>query len=180
MSGPSLDDILAERHSSLASGASQAGEVVDVDEPVVKLVIFTLADQTFALPGQQIREILAAPWVYQVPGAPAALEGVISVRGEIESVLCLRNLLQLPATNPEKMAVLLTRGARLQTGLRVDEVIDLCDQPESALQPAPDTLPDNLRPYVRHLTRLGERGVSLLDLDSLLAAYSKNVAHKAA
>ncbi|WP_328986349.1 chemotaxis protein CheW [Thiorhodovibrio winogradskyi] len=174
MSGPSLDDILAERHARLGSG--QAGEVVDVDEPSVKLVIFTLAEQRFALPGAQVREILAAPQVYRVPGAPATLEGVISVRGEIESVLCLRTLLQLPPTTAGNKAVLLTRGERLHTGLRIDEVIDLCDQPESALQPAPDTLPGNLRPYVRHLTELGGRGVSLLDLEALLAAYIGSVA----
>lgn len=178
MNPPRLDDILAAGRAGGLSGAPR--ESMNVDQPSVTLVVFTLAEQAFALPGKQIREILAAPRIYRVPGAPAALEGVISVRGEIESVVCLRRLLGLPVVSRQKSAVLLARGEQLQTGLRVDEVIDLCDQPESALQPAPDTLPADLQPHVRHLIRLGQRGVSLLDLDTLLAAYSERSARNAA
>jgi purine-binding chemotaxis protein CheW len=167
VSAPNLDAILAERGHGTATG-----DATLLEENSLGLVIFTLSDQAFAFPGTCVREILVDPPVYRVPGAPSALEGVISVRGEIESVLCLRALLQLPASTASKRAVLLTRGEHLHTGLRVDEVIDLVSLPERALQPAPESLPGNLRPYVTHLTRLGERGVSLLGLDRLLAAYA--------
>ncbi len=175
MSSPSLNDILAERHAS----ADSETDIVDVDEPAILLVIVRLGDQTFAFPGARIGEILAAPRVYRVPGAPAALEGVISVRGAIESVLCLRTLLQLPAaaepiSAEQTGAVLLTRGHGLHSGLRVDEVIDLLELPESALREAPDTLPESLRPFVRHLIQIGEYGAGLLDLDRLLAAYTEH------
>lgn len=170
MPGLRLNDILAERQA--AADTSKDGEIAAVDAPTILLVVFTLDDQAFALPGSQVREILAAPPLYRVPGAPAALEGVISVRGEITSVLCARTLLGLPtAAAAPPGAVLLTRDEPLHSGLKVDDVSDLRELPESALQPAPDSLPDHLRPFVRALVRIGQRGVSLLDLERLFAAY---------
>lgn len=176
MTGLSLTDILAERHASAVSGT----DIVDVNEPSILLVVFRLGEQHFAFPGKRIGEILAAPRVYRVPGAPPALEGVISVRGAIDSVLCLHTLLQLPTAQADERptrhgAVLLTRGQGLTSGLRVDEVIDLLELPESALREAPDTLPESLRPFVRHLIDLGQQGVAVLDLDRLLGAYTEQV-----
>ena len=169
MPGPSLNDLLRERQT--APRAAHQAETVAVDEPSLQLVIFTLGTQSFALPGEQIREILAAPQVHYVPGAPPALEGVISVRGDIESVVCLHSLLQLDAAPSAKGAVLLSRGQHMRSGLRVDQVIDVCDLPVSALRDAPNSLPDALRPFVHHLIHRHQAAISLLDLDRLFSAY---------
>ena len=83
MSGaPTLDQILRQRH-----GARQ--EVVNVDERMVKLVIFALGPHWFAFHGTHIREILAQAVVHFVPGCPPSLEGVINVRGDIATVIRL-------------------------------------------------------------------------------------------
>lgn len=90
----SLDDILSQRHDAQRA-------VVNVDEPQLKLVVFALGGQWFAFHGSSVREILAQPTVHFVPGCPSSLEGVIHVRGDIESVLRLHELLHLPApANP--------------------------------------------------------------------------------
>ena len=52
-----------------------SAEIVNVDEPTVKLVIFELGDDWFAFPGASIREILPPADVYFVPGCPSSLEG---------------------------------------------------------------------------------------------------------
>ena len=81
----SLDDILSQRHDAQRA-------VVNVDEPQLKLVVFALGGQWFAFHGSSVREILAQPTVHFVPGCPSSLEGVIHVRGDIESVLRLHEL----------------------------------------------------------------------------------------
>lgn len=51
MSESQLEQLLAQQHT-------REQDIVDVDEPVTKLVIFSLADYHFALPGTAIKEIL--------------------------------------------------------------------------------------------------------------------------
>ncbi len=50
MSDSQLDQLLAQQH--------QQQDIVDVDEPMIKLVIFTLGDYCFALPGSVVKEVL--------------------------------------------------------------------------------------------------------------------------
>jgi purine-binding chemotaxis protein CheW len=174
MSEPTFESILADKNTE----SGKTNDLAAFEAPNIKLVVFTLGTQSFALPGAQIREILADPPVYFVPGAPPALEGVISVRGVIESVLRLQVLLQLPLPVPDSASrarrVLLARGEQVRSGLRVDEVRDVLDLPMSALRAVPDTLPAHLRPFVRHLAHIDARAVSLLDLDTLFGAYREH------
>jgi purine-binding chemotaxis protein CheW len=92
MSETTLDQVLTQRRESRQ-------EIVNVDEPTVKLVIFALGEKYFAFHGERIREILAQADVFFVPGSPASLEGVINVRGDIESVIRPHEMLHLPENN---------------------------------------------------------------------------------
>ncbi len=161
----SLDDILSQRHDAQRA-------VVNVDEPQLKLVVFALGGQWFAFHGSSVREILAQPTVHFVPGCPSSLEGVIHVRGDIESVLRLHELLHLPApANPTGSSIVLGEGAGVRSGLRVDRVIDVVDLPQSALQPPPATLAAPLRTLVLGVLSLQGQAVTLLDLERLLGDY---------
>lgn len=100
MNDNALDQILTQRREAKR-------EIVNVDEPVVKLVIFALSGERFALPGERVREILAGAQVFFVPGCPASLEGVINVRGDIESVVRLNELLRLPASSEDTASSIL-------------------------------------------------------------------------
>ena len=91
MSDTELDKVLTQRHE-----ANQT--IVNVEEATIKLVVFELAQQGFAFHSESIREVLGHATVFFVPGCPASLEGVINVRGDIESVILLNNLLHLPTS----------------------------------------------------------------------------------
>ena len=91
MSETTLDQALTQRLDAQK-------EIVNIDEPLVKLVIFALGDDQFAFLGEGIHEILTKVDVFFVPGCPPSLEGVINVRGDIESVIRPHDLLHLPAS----------------------------------------------------------------------------------
>lgn len=160
MTETTLDEVLSRRREA-------DKRVVDVDEPAIKLVIFTLGDDWFGCRGDAVREILDAAEVYFVPGCPAALEGVINVHGNVESVIGLATLLGLPRTSGASM-ILISQTGELSSGVRVGRVVDVVDVPESAIQPPSGTLPEHLQRFVTGLWSYRERPVVLLGLDRIL------------
>lgn len=163
-----LDDLLAARRQ-------QKNKVVDIDEPAVKLVIFQLADSFFALPGQSVKEVLGPETkVSFVPGMHTAVEGVMNLRGDIESVLSLNQLLQLPTpenTQQGRSAILLCQGAGITTGIRIDCLHDVADIAPRQLKPVPESLPEHLHAYVTALFSHNDWTIAVLDLDLLLQGW---------
>ncbi|CAM4071615.1 chemotaxis protein CheW [Vreelandella rituensis] len=180
--GTSLDQALNNRRR-------QQEEVVNVDEPMTQLVVFSLAGQRFALPGENVTEILGGDQsVYLVPGMPASVEGVINLRGEIESVITLYSLLQLtfPDTDlpgpapPGSVAagmILMAQTEGMRSGLRIEQLEDVCDVPKSVLKPPPAALPSHLRPYVTGLweQEQTQQAVAVLNLNALFRDYRQGL-----
>lgn len=169
MQEPTLDQILIQRREAHR-------EIVNVDEPTAKLVIFELQGEWFAFNGEKIREILSQVDVFFVPGCPASLEGVINVRGDIESVISLNELLQLPDSAPGSLpSYLLGRAAGISSGIRVDRMVDVVDVPLSAIHQPPATLPAHLRAIVSGILRFQEKTVTVLDLERIFSDYSQRL-----
>lgn len=171
MSESQLEQLLAQQHT-------REHDIVDVDEPVIKLVIFSLAEHYFALPGAAIKEVLQGDEaVFFVPGMPSSVEGVMNVRGDIESVIRLNGLLQLPDSIEKKSlhssSILLGRGNDMHSGLRVDWLLDVVDIALSQIQPAPDALPEYLQSYVTGVLKFSGFAVAVLDIDALFSAWQK-------
>lgn len=164
---------------SEASGLQQALAVrteddkgiINVDESTVKLVLFVLGKDWFAFYGEQIKEIINAPTLFFLPGAPAWLEGVINVRGDIESVLNLRQVLRYPPVAPDAVSrILLAQGTQMRSGVRVDRVEEVVDVIERNILPPTHTIPEHLRELVLGHLEFAGQVVSLLDLDRLFAS----------
>jgi purine-binding chemotaxis protein CheW len=169
MSEITLDEVLTQRREA-------DRDIVNVDEPTVKLVIFALGEDWFAFHGERIREILSQADVFFVPGSPPSLEGVINVRGDIESVIRLDDMLHLPADAGRAAAsILLATGAGMRSGIRVDRVVDVVDLPRSTIQPPPTTLPEHLQSVVLGALRFLDRPVALLDLEKMFADYARGL-----
>lgn len=161
----SLDQILAVRRGA-------AAQVVDVDVPVIKLVVFSLDGGWYAFPAEGIAEVLPDCPVFFLPGCPPSLEGVINVRGDIESVIRLRSVLGLPPAAPDAASrILIGRAAALRSGIRVDAVEDVLDVPEENIQAPPHTIDERLKPLVRGIVPLRGHLVMLLDLERLFSDY---------
>lgn len=166
MSDITLEQVLKQRSET-------SRFIVNVDEPVVKLVIFDLGGQRFALSAGHILEILAQADVFFVPGSPPSLEGVINLRGDIESVIRLHEMLHVPdADSGPGASILLGRAADMRSGIRVDRVLDVTDVPQSMIEPPPATLSDQMRSLVLGVLEFQGRPVALLDLDKLFGDYA--------
>lgn len=160
-----LEEVLAERHT-------MNRETVIIETPMVQLVFFALGEDWFAFHGEKVREILVSAETFFIPGGPPSLEGVINVRGDIESVIRFDELLQRPVPDRTGAATLLLgRAGAMTSGIRVDRVLDVADVPQDNIQPPPSNLSEALRPFVSGVLRHRDRTVTLLDMEGLFQAY---------
>jgi len=170
---------LSEQHLTLDTvlqhKVAQSDEKVNINEKRQPLVIFSLQDEYYAFYGDNIREILPdnTP-IFFVPGCSSALSGVINLRGEIESVIDLGLLLQLPVENLMiEKTLLLAHNSLLISAISVQRVIDVIDIPKMDIQPAPTSLPEHLQPYVLGIVPFAGKAVALLNIDKLFAYFQQ-------
>ena len=104
-----------------------------------QLLTFRLADSTYALPIEAVKEIRGYANVTPVPGTPAHIRGVMNLRGQVIPVADLRVRFGLEERPYDRFTViiLLTVGERV-LGAVVDSVSDVVDFDASAMTDVPD------------------------------------------
>ncbi|MGB5701855.1 MAG: chemotaxis protein CheW [Polyangiales bacterium] len=96
------------------------------DTGAVAVLAVAAGDEIYGFPLSAIREILVPPPIAEVPRAPAAVLGVISVRGQIITLLDLPKVLNLEAQQVEAYGrVLLVDNGEELIGVAVDRVIQV-------------------------------------------------------
>jgi len=142
-------------------------EVVDVEQELVKLVIFEINGALYALYGRNVREVLPRMDISWVPGLPDFLPGLINVRGDIESVIDLRQLLHYPHLELKDARILMVENEGFRSGVLIDDIRDVLDLPHNVIKPPLMTLNGVARELVAGEFELGGHLVSLLDTDKL-------------
>jgi purine-binding chemotaxis protein CheW len=136
---------------------------------MVKVVVFSLAGELYAFPGRDVLEILPVEGISPIPGTPECIPGLITVRGDIESVIDLRKTLELPARGDAPGQILLATGGAVRSGVLIDSVEDVVDVPRSAILPAPQNLDRSVREFVAGELEREGRNVTLLDPAGIFA-----------
>lgn len=135
-----------------------------------KYATFYLNGIYFGLPATSVQEVLEYQSVVPVPLAPAALPGVINLRGQILPVMDLRERLQLAASDEERsnnsrMAVIRTNEGPLT--LIIDKVGDIRDVDSDCFEAPAETIRPNVRSVVSHLCKLEAQLLLILEIDKL-------------
>jgi len=84
------------------------GERGDADEKTNKVVVFIVGKEYFALPVEALAEIYRSQDITPVPLAPRFLTGVVSVHGQLASVLSLAGMLGAEKENQKGLLLILT------------------------------------------------------------------------
>lgn len=146
--------------------------VLVVEEQKEKLVIFSLAEKKFAFYGREVKEILKFEGVNWVPGMPEYLLGLINLRGDIESILDISFLFNLPISAKGRSHVFVTQVGDFRSGIVVDCIHDVVDIPVSILQPPINTMETKQRDLMIYEFDYHNERVSLLRLDRIFEQIS--------
>ena len=122
----------------------------------VQLCVLELAGDDYVIDIRRVDEIIAVPALTPVPRAPAFLEGVIKLRGEVLPVLDVRRRLKLPTPAERGASPRERRRERLvvcrigtrRVGLIVDAVTHVVKVERAAIRPAPLAAPPGRLPHV--------------------------------
>ncbi|MEO8603450.1 MAG: chemotaxis protein CheW [bacterium] len=100
-----------------------------------EVLVFEIAGWRYGIPASDVRELLRSVTVTPLPNAPAAVEGLVNVRGAVIAVLDLRKRLGLPAKalDPADHFVLARTGGR-DVVLRVDRALDVLQVPPEDIE----------------------------------------------
>lgn len=117
----------------------------------------------------QVQEVLRFQEMTRVPCAPAAVRGLINLRGQIVPAIDLRTCLGLSRSdNPHPMNVVI----RMEEGccsLLVDEIGDVVEVDAASFEEPPENLATNARGLVRGVYKLEGSLLLILDVEAALA-----------
>jgi purine-binding chemotaxis protein CheW len=91
----------------------------------MQIVNFTVDNVNYGVPVDQVREVRDMQAVTPVPGAPAYVEGVTNLRGQIITVVDLRKRLGLPEKEGSGEKIMIIDLEKSAVGVVVDAVTEV-------------------------------------------------------
>jgi len=138
---------------------------------------FFLNGLFFGVEVLKVQEVIRYQEMTRVPIAPAMIEGLINLRGQIIMAIDLRRRLEMPMRAegqlPMNVVVRTDDGA---VSLLVDEIGDVVEIEEDTYERLPETISGVARELIRGVYKLKERLLLILDTEktvSLPAALTK-------
>jgi purine-binding chemotaxis protein CheW len=128
--------ILKSRAESLAKEpkVEASGGQIDVIE-------FILAYENYAIESAFVREIYPLKEFTPLPGTPPFILGIVNVRGQIISVVDLREFFELPEKGlTDFNKIILVKDDKMEFGILADTVLGVRQIPLQKLQPSLPTL----------------------------------------
>jgi purine-binding chemotaxis protein CheW len=129
-----------------------------------QLCTFRLDQHLFGIDVLDVQEIIRQQDTTRVPLAPPMIRGLINLRGQIVTVIDLRQRLGLPAragdAPPINVVVRADDGA---TSLLVDEIGDMVSVDETSFEVPPETVRGTVRELMRGVYKLKDRLLLVLD-----------------
>ncbi len=145
-------------------------------------LIFEIGAMEFAIQLNALAEVIPFQAPSPVPKAPTRVRGLLSIKGELVSVIDLRGQLGLPKAKPgvEKRMLVLRRGED-RYALAVDAVSEILRLPASDLAPSPKIIKGVDADCISKMIVLAktDRTPMVLNLEAVLGAEAKAVKPKA-
>lgn len=139
-----------------------------VQSSVIKLVVFDMEAQRYALPLSNIERVLPMVAVSPLPKAPPVALGVINLHGQVVPVLDIRSRFGLPPRDCGLSGhLLVARTRRRILALPVDEVFGVQEVTEEAATPPGTVLPE--LGYVAGIVTLSDGLLFIHDLETFLS-----------
>ncbi len=134
-----------------------------------RFLTFRVEDRLYALPAEEVAEVIRIPAIARVPQAPKGLLGVANLRGEVLPVASLRGLLGRPDVEAQASRALVLDGAA-PVALAVDTVDALVTVTTDRIETRPAELAAKPGEQLRGAFGVGDAVAKIVDVKALIAA----------
>jgi purine-binding chemotaxis protein CheW len=130
-----------------------------------QLVVLTLGQERYALPIQQVQEIIRFTQPRWVTSPDASIRGVISLRGRIVPVYDLAARLGVAASSDEDTRIVIVETGSETAGIVVDHVDEVLTVGDEQIESVPGATTSS-----DSIIKIGEQLVVLLDPATICAS----------
>jgi purine-binding chemotaxis protein CheW len=135
----------------------------------LKVIVFQLKDEEYAIPVQQVRSIEKIQHITRVPRVPKFVKGVINLRGVVTPIIDLRTRFGIEeAAFSDNTRVIIVALDDIEVGLIVDAANDVIDISMDAIEPTPEGVDAVEVDYINGVAKIGKRLLILLNLEKVL------------
>jgi purine-binding chemotaxis protein CheW len=150
-----------------AQALAREPEPEEATQGALEVVEFLLAYETYAIESSYVREVYPLKTFTPLPCTPPFVLGIINIRGQILSIVDLKNFFDLPEKGLTDLnKVIVVHDANMAFGILADALLGVRSIPLGHIQPSLPTLTGIRAAYLKGVT--GERLV-ILDAAKLLA-----------
>jgi purine-binding chemotaxis protein CheW len=145
-----------------------------------QIVVFDLAKEHYAVDISTVEGIIKLQAITAVPRAPAFVEGVTNLRGEVLPVLDLRKRFGLAAVesrSKEARIVVVIMGGK-KVGMIVDAVSEVLRVADEAIEPPSPIVSTVDSAFIRGIAKVGEKLIIMLDLGRVLSVEEQRSLQK--
>ena len=130
---------------------------------------FSLNGLFFGVEVLRVQEVIRYQEMTAVPLAPAMVEGLINLRGQIVTAIDLRRRLELPPRTGDGLPLnVVVRSDDGAVSLLVDEIGDVVEIDDDAFERKPETLKGVARELVQGVYKLRDRLLLVLDTEKTI------------
>ncbi|QTA87213.1 chemotaxis protein CheW [Desulfonema magnum] len=162
---------LTERKASEEKIRSLTEELEKAREKELKYLVFTLANEEYAILLTEVKEVVPVMALTPVPWFPDFIKGVINLRGRVIPVADLRRRLRVEAadfTDRTCIVIINVTGNQNETrvGMIVDSVVQVLGIRQKHILPTPTYFADDVR-FISGIATIGDKAKILLDINHL-------------
>jgi purine-binding chemotaxis protein CheW len=137
---------------------------------------FFVDRQFFGVPVQQVQEVIRYQEMTRVPLVPPVIRGLINLRGQIVIAVDLRRRLKASDRAGDQLPMnVVVRTSDGAVSLLVDEIGDVLEVQDEALEPVPETLQGAARALIRGVYKLPKHLLLILDTEKAVNGVEADV-----
>lgn len=139
-----------------------------------QLTTFYIDGDLFGIDVLRVQEVTGTPVTFPVPLAPSFVRGLVNLRGQIATALGLREIFLKSNSGTQDQMSVICKIDGSTVALVVDSIGDVVEVNRSTFEPVPDSIPPNVKQFLRGIYKLNGALLSVLDLDAIAKELSAN------
>jgi len=129
---------------------------------------FSLGTEEYAIPLLSVKEVIAVPEITPIPHTPTHFLGIMNLRGQVISVIDLRQKLNIKPKSTHETAIIICDINSICLGVVVDAINAVASPTEAELSDKPEIHSTRNTDYITGVYRRDKQLVLLLNIAKTL------------